>query len=594
MRRMSKRSRKKRRGKAAADEAAEPQADGGKPQPAAKGDAAVEADEPEVERTGFDSFRENAEALVVAIILAVIIRHFAVEAFEIPTGSMATTLYGMHALVDSPACDAPPFAVGLPSNSSTNAVSVGYREMWVYEGLCGNEGCRLELHSSNGRSSLTKGSVVECSACGTRFHGDTSGYRRTPAFVKSVRCPLTHVVWDQVFESSNYSGGHKILVNKFAFQLGKPERFDVGVFGFDQWKNYIKRLIGLPGEHIVLFDGDVYVDGDIVRKSITHPDVQDALWRQISDSTVIEYGLTKDNPAWSEPAQGRNELWQRLPDGRWSVNVPPGNNPAVLVYSRKTRGKNGRERETLDDYLAYNLLGPAGQLVGRERVGDVKLAFDVQPARAGGWIGAEIRDGDFTFQLRLPLGKATEERPATIERLRSLPDGARPVPVRPSHPDADRAEKPLRVTDATFALPVSRIAHVEFENVDDTVTARVDGTTILQLQYTSCPDPATTWQRPASDLPRYLWILAGDAQADVGAIRIWRDTYYRSRGLGDTANHARGTTLGPDQYWFLGDNSPSSSDGRYWGSVPEKNLMGKALLVFWPAWWYEFECKFIR
>ena len=43
----------------------------------------------------------------------------------------------------------------------------------------------------------------------------------------------------------------------------------------------------------------------------------------------------------------------------------------------------------------------------------------------------------------------------------------------------------------------------------------------------------------------------------------------------------------------MGDNAPSSSDGRYWGAVPEKNLMGRALCVFWPAV-PRFEWKFIR
>ena len=36
----------------------------------------------DVKRSGFDSVRENIEAIVVAVILAVFVRHFAVEAFE--------------------------------------------------------------------------------------------------------------------------------------------------------------------------------------------------------------------------------------------------------------------------------------------------------------------------------------------------------------------------------------------------------------------------------------------------------------------------------------------------------------------------------
>ncbi len=36
------------------------------------------------------------------------------------------------------------------------------------------------------------------------------------------------------------------------------------------------------------------------------------------------------------------------------------------------------------------------------------------------------------------------------------------------------------------------------------------------------------------------------------------------------------------QYFALGDNSFNSSDGRAWGTVPEKNLMGPGFFVYWP------------
>jgi signal peptidase I len=40
--------------------------------------------------------------------------------------------------------------------------------------------------------------------------------------------------------------------------------------------------------------------------------------------------------------------------------------------------------------------------------------------------------------------------------------------------------------------------------------------------------------------------------------------------------------LDQDQFWAMGDNSYNSLDSRYWGPVPRENLVGTALIVYWP------------
>jgi signal peptidase I len=63
---------------------------------------------------------------------------------------------------------------------------------------------------------------------------------------------------------------------------------------------------------------------------------------------------------------------------------------------------------------------------------------------------------------------------------------------------------------------------------------------------------------------------------------------YRGYGSGP----AFGYMSSPDQsfhvplqnYFAMGDNSYNSSDSRYWGTVPEQNIMGRGLFVYWPFW----------
>ncbi len=52
-----------------------------------------------------------------------------------------------------------------------------------------------------------------------------------------------------------------IIINKFAYLVGTPQRGDVVVFRppTDPDKYYVKRVIGLPGDEVIIRDGNVYL-----------------------------------------------------------------------------------------------------------------------------------------------------------------------------------------------------------------------------------------------------------------------------------------------------------------------------------------------
>jgi signal peptidase I len=62
--------------------------------------------------------------------------------------------------------------------------------------------------------------------------------------------------------------GEFVIVNRLAYKLGDPEHGDVVVFHFpgDPGQEYIKRIIGLPGDSVKILDGTVYVNEQAIQE----------------------------------------------------------------------------------------------------------------------------------------------------------------------------------------------------------------------------------------------------------------------------------------------------------------------------------------
>src|SRR5579864_594241 len=70
----------------------------------------------------------------------------------------------------------------------------------------------------------------------------------------------------------------RIFINKLAYKLDDIQRGDIVVFRYprDQRKSFIKRVIGLPGDRVRVFDGRVYLNGRLTSEPYVPQDYLDS------------------------------------------------------------------------------------------------------------------------------------------------------------------------------------------------------------------------------------------------------------------------------------------------------------------------------
>lgn len=521
------------------------------------------------------SVKETVTSIVIAFILAFVFRGFVIEAFLIPTGSMAPTLMGAHMRFTG------------PSTGYTWPVGPQYfqqgREMGTAPPLAvqGGPAQPVVVHDPMTREEL---------------HYTTGVPIRT---------------------------GDRIFVLKYLYALLGPERFDVIVFKnpTNPQENFIKRLVGLPGEHVALIDGDVFsrpaasgeaapatpeinawtTDGwRIARKPER---VQRAVWQTVFDTRYTPARPMRDSD-FSPPWLG-GEGWQIA--GR-SVYRYEGAGPTELVW-------DGARRPIVDE-CPYNEPPRAASRMEHFPVSDVRVALDLEMDKAGGGVAVHLDANGRQFRAVL----AGESGRVSLEM--------RAMPVEGQEPEAWSS---LAEGEIGAVLKAGQPASVEFWHADQALTLWVNGRQVAHGEYDWSPS-----QRVQAAMGETLESLLAEADRAPGGGRqgnplIWfnryrqpavrlefsggaftvhrlvldRDLFYRpgilhESGLPARATHPYATvTLTPDQFFVCGDNSPLSMDARLWehvdpwveatitdaavGVVPRELLVGKAFFVYFPS-----------
>lgn len=564
------------------------------------------------------AFRETVESIVIAFVLAFLFRTFEAEAFVIPTGSMAPTLMGRHKDVVCPKCGHR-YEVSASEEESED----GRRPTTdCIAGMCPS--CHYVLPM---RPDLPDG-VPERQEAENAWRHDHPGKEDRQPTAKDL---LPYIPWQDSYN------GDRILVNKYGYTFSDPKRWDVVVFKFpgDAKVNYIKRLVGLPGESLRIYQGNVFIrppgstkeeDFKIERK----PPEKVLSMRQFvhdTDHDSAELDEAGWPLRWHSPP-GDKDAWKldktvtgNTVSQKYSVDAT-GNDTDWLRYEHlvpeyadwqkidsakrdKTDAKNqpfagmdrGRVRRLIMDANPYNgrvdraRFAPGSLKVepmrqGIHWVSDLMVEADVNAQSGGSLLLDLVRGGKhFTCTVDLKTGEAKLS-------AENLPDYS---------PKADTAVK----------APGTH--HLGFANFDDRLLLWVDGS-LVHFDAPTEYDVAKIYGDRSNILPQSsdtdlgdlapVGIGARDAKLTVTRLQVWRDLYYIADRWdltrpGDPVtdyhpfdyrmvNVATDRSLWPrlkdrghvefnvndEQLFVMGDNSAESSDARLWYNGDSRSSPG--------------------
>ncbi|MEK7865929.1 MAG: S26 family signal peptidase, partial [Planctomycetota bacterium] len=331
-------------------------------------------------------------------------------------------------------------------------------------------------------------------------------------------------------------GGDRIMVSKFMYHLFPLQRFDVVVFKFplDTSRNFIKRLVGMPNEKLLVQEGDLYFcpKGEsafrIARKPLR---VQESIWIPVYPNRMYP----KLNGAWlaEPPSAAKIEEQSAAVD---TAQVPGGEATVQFVKSLK------------DAYEGTSW-------TGGDDVGDLRLAATVT------WRGGQ---GGVLLRIESPPDCVEGWLPASGEAMLRWESDARRTETR------------------TFPSPIGdgKPHDVALLSYDGLAHLRIDGEMVAEFSYRSVKEPIR------KGTPRATFVVK-EGKATLERVTLHRDVYYLSGGGTGSRSvlHPEETPVDiPDKsYFMMGDNSPNSKDSRLWNLKLFKLRDGRVIRVDSPT-----------